>query len=316
MHRIGPASNSRQGFALLAVLWVITGIAVLGVAASLAARNAVATATNRADMARAFWRAEDCLSRVRVLAAEALESRAVDAYGHGVSWAQLDRFVASASLVALEDCDVAVHPIGSTLNVNEADAEALRSLFLTLGAGAEQVDSLVDAILDWRDPDTEPRPFGAERGWYLANGRHPPRDGPLTDARELRRIRGLEDMPDLESVLGVEPGRVSLSHAPAAVLASIPGFGPEAVQRILELRNSRSVAIDLATLAGGLSSGARRELMARFADAARATTTEPEGWIVVARGYAGQPPITVAIEVKLVRAGRRAAIVRRRVWLQ
>ena len=211
---------------------------------------------------------------------------------------------------------MAVHPIGMTFNVNEANAEALRSLFLTLGAGAEPVDSLVDAILDWRDPDTEPRPFGAERGWlYLANGRHPPRDGPLTNARELRRIRGLEDMPDLESVLGVEPGRVSLSHAPAAVLASIPGFGPEAVRADPRARNSRSVAIDLATLAGGLSSGARRELIARFANAARATTTEPEG-IVVARGYAGQPPITVAIEVKLVRAGRRAAIVRRRVWLQ
>lgn len=316
MIRAGRGDAGRQGFALFAVLWVIMGIAVLGLGASLAARAAVGTATNRADIARAFWRAEDCLARTRVLIAEVLSARADDASGHKVDWNRLDHYVRSSWLAAQPDCDVDLRPTGVTLDVNAADAEALRALFLALGVWPGRADSLVDAVLDWRDADDVPRPLGAEREWYESNGRHVPRNGPFADPRELYRVRGLESMQDLEKVLGVEPGRVSLTHAPPEVLAALPGFGPEAVQQILELRRMRRVAIDLAAVAGGLSSGARRQLTARYPDAAERSTPEPDGWIVEARGYAGAPPVVVVVEVKLVRAGQRAAIVRRRVWLQ
>jgi general secretion pathway protein K len=316
MAQANRETSGREGFALLAVLWVITGIAVLGLAALFVARSTVATAMNRADTVRAFWRAEDCLARVRVLVGEVLAGRAVDAYGYEISWAQLDQVIPSAHLVDVMDCQVEVHPVGATLNVNEADGEMLRAVFLALGASPERADSLVDAVLDWRDADSVPRPFGAEREWYEAQGRHLPRNGPLADPRELRRIRGLESVPDLESVLGVESGRLSLTHAPAPVLAAIPGFGPEAVQQVLELRTARHAVLDLATLGDYLTSSARSQLMARFADAVRVATGEPEGWIVLSRGRAGAPPITVELEVKLVRAGSRAAVVRRRIWLQ
>ncbi len=316
MRRPARGPGGPEGFALLAVLWVVTGIAVLGLAASLVAGNAVATATNRADLARATWRAEDCLARALALIAEVLAGRATDAYGYPIGWDALDRFVPSARLVALPDCDVAVRPVGAALDVNAAGGEALHAVFVALGAPAERADSLVDAVLDWRDPDAVPRPLGAEREWYEERGRHPPRDGALADARELRRIRGLEEIPGLEAALGVEAGRVSLTHAPPAVLASLPGFGSEAVQRVLELRRTRGASIELAAVAGGVSSGERRRLMSRFADAARCSAVEPDAWIVAARGRAGAPPVTAVVEVKLVRAGRRAAIIRRRVWLE
>lgn len=317
MMRAATAGPDRaEGFALLAVLWVIVGIAALGVAASLAGREAVATAVNRADLARAAWLAEDCVARARGAITEALAGRATDAYGRPLGWEDLDRVVPAAALFAGAECDVAVRPAGATLDVNAADGEALRSLFAALGVPAWRADSLADAVLDWRDADAVPRPAGAEEGWYLEQGRHAPRNGALADPRELRRIRGLEDMAGLEAVLGVEPGRVSLKHAPPAVLATLPGFGPEAVQRVIELRGGPGASLDLPAVAAQLPGGARRRLLARFADAARASTVEPDAWIVIGRGRSGAPPVTAVVEVRLVRAGARAAIVRRRVWLE
>lgn len=316
MIRSRRPDGRRKGFALLAVLWVFTGVAVLGLGAALAARAAVGTATNRADMVRAFWHAEDCLARTRVLAAEVLTDRAVDGSGHKVDWARLDRYVRSSWLAAQPDCDVILRPTGVTLDVNAADAEALHALFRALGVLPGRADSLTDAMLDWRDADDIPRPLGAEREWYESHGRHLPRNGPFADSREFRRVRGLESIPDLEGVLDVEPGRISLVHAPPEVLAALPGFGPEAVQRVLDLRRIGRSTIDLPAVASGLSPSARRLLLDRFPDAVERSTPEPEGWIVEARGYAGVPPVTVVVEVKLVRAGPRAAIVRRRIWLR
>ena len=41
--------RSGKGFALLAVLWIMTGVAVLGLVLSLTARSAVSTARNRQE---------------------------------------------------------------------------------------------------------------------------------------------------------------------------------------------------------------------------------------------------------------------------
>lgn len=305
-----------EGFALLAVLWVITGVAVLGLGANLIARNAVGTATYRADATRAFWRAEDCLARARAVIDEALRGRVVEDFGYEVDWSDLGNFVPNAPLVTLPDCDVSMRALGSTLDVNAAEHEALSAFFLALGMRPGRADSLADAILDWRDEDDVPRPFGAEREWYESQGRHPPRNGPIADPRELRRIRGLDAMEGLDTLIGVQPARISLLHAPPAVLASLPGFGAEAVQRVLDMRSSRPTKIDLAVVANRLSAPARRRLMERFPEAAGRSTTEADGWVVAAQGYAGTPPVTVTVEVTLVRAGDRAAIVRRKIWLQ
>lgn len=309
-------SRDNGGFALLSVLWVITGVAVLGLSVGLVARNAVGTATNRADISRAFWRAEDCVARARAITAEVLEGRVLDDFGYEVTWLDLSSYVPNAPLVALQECDISMRSLGSTLDVNSADREAIHALFLALGIRAEQADSLADAILDWRDADDVPRQFGAERDWYESQGRPLPRNGPIADPRELRRVRGLETVEGLDTLFGVDPWRVSLHHAPSAVLASLPGFGLEAVRRVLELRASRRNRIDLAAMSNSLSPAARTQLMARFPETVRRSTVEPDGWIVAAHGRAGMPPVTVVVEVTLVRAGSRAAVIRRRIWLQ
>ncbi|HXB23556.1 MAG TPA: hypothetical protein VNV25_02380 [Gemmatimonadaceae bacterium] len=295
-------TTNRRGFALLAALWVTTALSAMALAGLLVARDVVRGSQNRVALMRGRWRAEDCFERSRIAIDDALNGRIP-----GGSWENLDQVVAVAPAVTAAACDVTLRPSDIAVNVNAADADQLLMVLKAIGIGEPTADSMVDALLDWRDADDIPRPMGAERDWYQANGRFVPRNGPLADVRELKRVRGFEMIPDsiLDAVFTVEPGRIIWNRAPLIVLASLPGVGEEAMARIIE-RRSRDIPIDLFSLAGGLSPTAQQMLAARFGELQQLTTDRPDAWILTARGGG------YAFEVRLASAGSRAAIVRRR----
>lgn len=301
----------RRGFALIAVLWAVVGIAALALAAELAARDAAAAARNRLAATRARWRAEGCLERARSGIDAALGREGPDAVVPG-AWAALDHLVPDLPLVRSGGCVLQVVPAGAVLDVNSADGEKLRRLFAAAGVRSG-VDSLADAILDWRDADDVARPSGAERAWYRAERAPVPRNGPLASISELRLVRGLSGVKGLDTLLGAEPGRVVLARAPRAVLAALPGMTSESVEEIVELRGRGVRAIDPALLGSALSRSERDSLLAGFPELSRRTVPEPDAWVVTARAV-GADSATAALEVRLVRAGTRAAIVRRRSW--
>ena len=307
--------RARGGFALLAVLWVIVGMSSLALASSLIARNAIATARNRTELSRAKWRAEDCVERARAAIRDALRSPLQgDTHGESV-WSAMDASVTASRLVTSAHCDVQMRAAGSRIDVNRADGEVLGALLRRLGVDAPKRDSMVDALLDWRDADDVSRPRGAERAWYAPKAREAPRNGPFADIRELSKVRGFESMGGLDSVLDVEPGRVSLARAPPAVMAALPGIDDEILARIAE-RRARGMSVgDVATLVTDLSPDTRTRLLARYSDLVNAATSEPDAWILQGRATAGAPSVTVVVEVRLVRAGDRAAIVRKRAWI-
>ena len=318
----------RTGFALLAVLWLMTGIAALGLALSLAARGAVATARNRMEMTRAGWRAEDCIERVRAVVAATLGPEGTASTASTASTARppaLDAIVASSPLV--EGCPgrVAFAPVGLAVDLTETTDDAVRRLLLWQGMTAERTDSLTDALLDWRDPDDTPRPHGAEGEWYERHGRSPPRNGRLAHIDELRRVRGFEtwssgvdsslDPPG--TLFTVHPGRVVLERAPAAVLASLPGMTEETIARLVErgLRGAPPLR-DVLALGEELSIAARDSLYRHGDELVRRATLDPDAWtlVVYASGSDGErsgtDPVAI-INVRLVLTGTRAAIVRR-----
>ena len=303
-------SRARGGFVLLAVLWVLVGLASLGLALSLVGRDAVGATQNRVNLTRAHWLAEGCVNVVRAVAAEALADRE----HANAAWRTLDELVSSSPFVTGLGCELTLRPAGVTMDVNAAGAEQLRRTFMALHVMPLSADSLVDAILDWRDPDNESRPSGAERAWYVEQRRFTPRNGPIQDVRELSRVRGLDQLAGLDSVFGVDGGRVSLAGAPRAVLMALPGFGEELVRRILELRERRALPADLLTLAGALSPSARDSLAARYAEVVALVTIDPDAWVVTARARDGASPAIATVEVRLARAGARAATIRHRSW--
>jgi type II secretory pathway component PulK len=307
--------GDEAGFALLAVLWVMVSVAALGLAVSLAGRETVGAAHNRVSLIRATWLAEGCVERARAVIADALAETPVQAPGGHAGWRSLDRTVLGARLVAEAGCDVRLEAGGTTIDVNSASEGVLRRFAALHRIPPARADSLVAALLDWRDADQVARPGGAERREYEAAGLHPPRDGPLADIRELRRVRGWMELPELDALFGVERDRISLEHAPLPVLAALPGFTAEAVARVAERRLRDAPIQDLASLAGELSAGARDSLLAHYPELVAATTTEPDAWLVIGRAGSGSPVVRVTVELRLVRAGGRAAVVRRRSWI-
>jgi len=317
--------QSRQrGFVLLAVLWIMVGVSALGLALALSARNAIRGAENRRSSEVATWKAEGCAERARVVIAvtlgrefdgRAAEVVATPAAGRA-GWRSLDRVVAESPVMISSGCAVTLRAAGSAIDVNTASEERLHSFFVELISSSDRADSLTQVLLDWRDADDIPRPLGAEREWYEHAGRVLPANGPLSDTREIRYVRDFDAIGGLDSLLDVEPGRIDLSHAPLVVLAALPGFTSEAVSRVAEERLRGVPTTDLLALSDRLSPAARSTLVSFYADLARLTVTEPDAWILESRSSAGDPAITEVVELRLVRAGTRAAIVRKRKWVE
>lgn len=300
----------RHGFALPAVLWVIVGVAAISLAGTVAARESVSTAQNRVDHLRAAWRAEGCLEIARETIADGL----ADGEQAALAWTGLDSVIARSDALTGAACTISARPAGAALDVNAADAEQLQRLFLAAGARQGEADSLTDALLDWRDRDEEPRLTGAENSWYRAHRELLPRNGPIASVAELERIRGMRDLPGIDTLLGVDSGRIPLGRAPLAVIASLPGIGDEAVARLTELRLRGEQPRDLLAFAATLSREARAEMLARYPELVALVTTEPDAWIVTSSATEGPRAVSATIEVRLVRAGTRAAIVWRRSW--
>lgn len=301
--------KTRRGYVLLVVLWTLVIVASLGLAASLGAREAVGTATNRVSLARAAWAADGCLAAAEAAAAEALGGPEGQS-----AWRELDRTIAAAPLLQGAPCAMHVRAAGAALDVNRADAEELDRLFRALDLPVWRRDSIVDAVLDWRDADDEPRAHGAERQWYAERHRFLPRNGPFAAPMELARVRGLDSLSGLDSLLDVDPVRIPLGRAPLPVLAALPGFTPEAVDRVAELRARGVQAFELMELIGMLSPLARDTMAVHYSEVAPRVTSEPDAWIIAARAESGTPAVAATVEARFVRAGTRLALIRRRTW--
>src|SRR5688500_12653437 len=51
-------------------------------------------------------------------------------------------------------------------NINMADESILRNALNLIGAEATEGSVVIDSIIDWRDPDDDPRPSGTESDTY------------------------------------------------------------------------------------------------------------------------------------------------------
>ena len=299
----------RTGFALVSVLWAMVGAGLLAVTATLAARDASYSARNRIAAERALWIAHDCGERAHAAIDELLR----DAHqgDEGTIWPMLGSQLLDVPLTHAEGCDMTLEAAGTRLDINSASDLELLALFRAMGR--PDAEALADALLDWRDMDNVPRPSGAEASWYASAQKPLPRNGNLADVRELKLVRGFSDLA-FDSLLGTEPAPLALNSAPLAVLASVPGFGPEVLQRVAQRRADGRPILDVLTLVAGLSEQATRDLLAQYPEIMRRTTVDPVAWTVTARGHAGLPAVHSVVELRLGRAGRRAVILRRRTW--
>lgn len=118
---------NRRGFALLAVLWLVTALTLLTGAALSVARIGAQTTRNRVLLARAGWAREACVEILLARYAQDPNVRQVDTVdlGRG-TWC----------LAVLEDP-------AAKLNVNAADREALEKLLSAISRQPTAADSIL-----------------------------------------------------------------------------------------------------------------------------------------------------------------------------
>lgn len=78
------------------------------------------------------------------------------------------------------------------INLNTATPEQLRQLFVDSGVASEDVDTIVDSILDWRDENSLHRLNGAEEDYYTSLEKpYSSKDGPFSTVEELLLVKGM-----------------------------------------------------------------------------------------------------------------------------
>ena len=283
---------SRRGFALLAVLWTLTAITMLTGAAMAVARLGGTTTRNRVLLARAAWAREAC--------GEILQARWASPLAH-----PMPRKLDTVDLGRGTWCTATLEDPSVKLNLNLADRAALVTLLRAVVRRAAPVDSLVDALLDWRDPDTVPRRFGDE-----SSGN---RNAPLADVWELRSVRGFTDslVGTLAGFLTTRgTGAINVNEAPPEVLATLPGMTDEAIRMVIMHR--RETPLPYAdVLASLLSPSGRRALLASYPEFVRSAVFAAPQLVGTVMGGVRGTPLVARVTLTMVPVAGRLAVIRR-----
>jgi general secretion pathway protein K len=143
------------------------------------------------------------------------------------------------------EVEVRIADEGGKINLNQATEEILFRLFSVLGNSELQCRTMVDAIIDWRGRDDQPRPYGAKSNYYLRL--EPPyvaKNGRFETVEELAWVKGFENsaiIPRLTDFFTVQ-GRgltININTARREVLRAA-GFSEGEAAAILTARQRES----------------------------------------------------------------------------
>jgi general secretion pathway protein K len=309
--------RQRDGYALIAALWVVVMFSAVMLELSLRSRDRRLSAGNLAGEIRTRAAADAGLAHVHALLQNRLLS-STDPAAHSVEkrfdpWARLIYVVPDTVTLGEARYVISLRDAGSALNVNRATGQELLRFFTALRTDAGEAERVVDAILDWRDPDDFRRPRGAERSEYLAGGGPAlPDNGPFYRLSDLRHVRGMTS----ELYKRAQPflilhgtGRVNLNTADRPVLLALPGMTEESAAVLTDLRQSGRRLSRLEDLPPLLSSGARSVLMAEYARLWGRISLETLEVEVRSSAWVPGDPVRTRSEGLVIRNGETASLV-------
>ncbi|MGX1321680.1 general secretion pathway protein K [Bradyrhizobium sp. USDA 377] len=207
--------GSCDGFIVVAVLWMLAGLAGLAAVASLyMARSAAALSSL------------DAATQWELLSSAGLELAAYQLSApvtvrrptHGGFGFRL-----ANSLVRVEYMSEAAR-----INLNMAPRAMIVSLLASLGAPAESADQYADRVIAWRSAPRPGTQDDEQELYRLAGLNTLPRRGPFNSTDELWLVLGLpvelveRAMPFLTVYSGI--AEVNVLDAPPEVLAALPGM--------------------------------------------------------------------------------------------
>ncbi len=253
--------STERGVILIALLWILTALAVIAMSFSRESFVEVAAARNTRDGAIGYYAARaGFATTVFQLIQRRMFPRVQQIELQGpVDPIDLGLVRGKTGEGAYE---VEIQDESGKINLNFVTEEQLRTLMEALGIGRPDSDIMVDSILDWKDVDNLRRANGAEDDFYQSlNPPYKAKNGRFDTVEELLLVRGVtkeyfyghvERAPDGSFVrraglskcftVYTANNRVNVNFAPIEVLMSIPGMSPQAAQMIYERRRSKPFA--------------------------------------------------------------------------
>lgn len=216
--------DGRDGFIVVAALWILGALAALAATYSVYIANVAASLAVNDDDIRA----------------EALVTAAIELTAYQLTATQLQerpsrghfRFRMDRADVAVEFCSEAAR-----VDLNKASKVLLAGLFRSLGGTSDDADQYADRIIGWRSAPNS-RSQDEEGSLYKAAGLdYGPRGAPFAHVGELALVLGLPPAV-VERVLPyvtIYSGRseINIRDASPEVIAALPGMTPERLNAVL-----------------------------------------------------------------------------------
>jgi len=225
MRRIARSrGRSRDGFIIVAVLWILGALATL---ASIYAVYVINTATAM-GVNDDRVQAEGLMTAALELTAYRLTATDPDDRPSRGDFA----FRLGRAAVAVEFRSEA-----GRIDLNAAPKELLAGLFAGLGAKYSDADYYADRVIAWRTAQDPDRPNDEAAAYRTAGLAYGPRQAPFAHAGELALVLGLprflvERALPFVTVYSAR-AEVNIVAAPPEVVAAIPGMTPDRLYAVL-----------------------------------------------------------------------------------
>ena len=227
-----PGVRSRAGIALIIVMISVTVLALLAGGFAYSMRVETKLARNVNSEAELEWLGRSGVEYARWILAEQLRIPGEPYDGLDQVWAGGPGGIATTNS-ALMDVQKEVRlgngsftwkitDLERKFNINTAPEPILHQALTLMGVDAGQMTSIANCILDWIDPDDNPRMQGAEKDYYQSL--EPPyfcKNGPIDDMTELLLVKGITSE--------LYWGGAATNHFPAAFQRRTSGFGAQPV---------------------------------------------------------------------------------------
>ncbi len=241
--------HSQKGVALLMVLWVLTILMVIVFSFSFMTRTEMlSTAAFKGGLERKFI-AEGAMERaiMELFYRNVYKNQTIELEGREV-W-QVDGTPYTGQL-GNGTYTVSIVDESGKVDINSASDVLLKNLLLTIGIPEEEADTIVDSMMDWKDPDDLHRLHGAENDYYMSlQNPYKAKNARFDSLEELLLVKGVtsdilygsKDRKGIIDFLTVhtKKNRININAAPKEVLMAIPGMTPELADGIISSRQTK-----------------------------------------------------------------------------
>ncbi len=228
-----------RGFTFLVVIWALSILIVLSLVFGASVSAHLKTTRNAVDNARA-----------EALADAGVALAVLDLSAWRARTAREARFSRDGRPVRCnfgngDWLNIAIDDEVGKVDLNTADERLIGAALLAAGVAEDDVARHAQRILDYRDPDDDRRPLGAETEEYRAQDRAGPKNQPFDAIEEVEQVLGIPaGLADaLRPYVTIYSGQVTID-------------GNVAHRRLLAALSSRGFGIetdDLPRMSGGLS---------------------------------------------------------------